>query len=216
MVPGEDGPEIARASNGAPLDIFDVADFLSARYPRLYVVDLDGIEDNRPQLDFLQEIAREADVWIDAGPRTADQAIDILITGGRRAVLSTAYLRSEDELRKAWALSPDLAVEVEVRDSGVVAAEPAWTGRPVPEIAAAVRAVGVEQVVVSYRERDTDWSSVRSVADGGPTWVGGTFERSQASALGPTGAAGAIFHVRDELEGLSSNAPGSEAPSPGR
>ncbi len=216
MVPGEEGPEIARNPNGGPLDIFDVADFLSGRYPRLYVVDLDGIEDNRPQLDFLQEIAREADVWIDAGPRTADQAIDILITGARRAVLSTAYLRSGKELKKAWGLSPDLTVEIEARGTGTFAVEPDWANRPPTEVAEAVRAVGIDEVVLSYRERDTDWTTVRAVAGAGTTWVGGSFERSQARELTASGAAGGFFHVRDELSELTVAPPRSDPDPSGR
>ncbi|HWX24389.1 MAG TPA: hypothetical protein VN083_05075, partial [Vicinamibacteria bacterium] len=61
MVPGEGGPVIARNPSGEPLDIFDVTDRLAAEFTRIYVVDLDGIERDQAQLDFLQELARDSD-----------------------------------------------------------------------------------------------------------------------------------------------------------
>lgn len=198
MLPGEDGPEIARGPDEAPLDLFDVADHLASRYPRTYVVDLDGIESNRPQLDYLQELARETDVWVDAGVRTGDQAIDVLVTGARRAVLSTARLRSPKELRRAWNLSQDLVFEVEVRGPSPLPGAGEWAGPPA-SIAAAVREVGVTDLVLSYREGSIDWSAVRGLAAGGPVWVDGVFERADAPQLVAAGAAGGIFHIHDEI-----------------
>jgi uncharacterized protein related to proFAR isomerase len=198
--PGSTGPEIALDREGKPFDIFDVVDHLTARYRMLYVVDLDGIEHNEPQLDYLQEVAREAEVWVDAGPANADQVIDILVTGARRAVLSTAYLRNGRELRRAWKLSTDLAFEIEMSEGRLVARDPAWQAEGPVAVARSARDVGIAEVVVSPRGTDPDWTLIRQLTADGAIWVNGTFEASQLARLAETGAVGGIFHIESELD----------------
>ncbi len=195
--PGPDGPTVATTPGGTPFDPFDVVDRLAPDYSLLYVVDLDGIEHGNPQLDYLQEIARDMALWVDAGVRSADQAIDILITGARRAVLSSAYLRSPKQLARAWRLSSELVFEIELEHSQVLPAAADWgTSDPV-ELARTVRAVGPDHVVLSPRGTEFDWSIVRAIAAEGPTWVDGSFSVRETSRLGEAGAAGGVFHLED-------------------
>src|SRR5580658_3584069 len=90
LQPGPDGPERIATASGGWLEAFDAFDRLVGNYRRIYVVDLEGVQKNEPQLDLWQELSREADLWIDGGVQLGDQAIDILVSGARRAVLSTA------------------------------------------------------------------------------------------------------------------------------
>lgn len=203
MVPGDAGPVAVADADGRPVDLFDVVDRLTARFPRVCVVDLDGIERNRPQLDYLQEISRDLDVWLVAGVRTADQAIDALVTGASRVVLSSSSLASARELKRAWKLSQDLAIELEVRHGAVVAREPGWEGAPAPVVAQAVRETGLAEIVLSPRADPVDWSAVRVLAQNGPTWVDGTFDPADRSRLIEAGAAGGFFHLDAELQILS-------------
>jgi uncharacterized protein related to proFAR isomerase len=199
VIPGESGPVVARTPEGASYDLFQVVDSLTERFGRVYVVDLDGVEDGDPQLDYLQEIARDTEIWLDAGARTADEAIDALVTGASRAVLSTSTLRSSEELGRAWTLSQELAMELELRGGRVVAADAAWAGRAPEEVAREVREVGPSYLILSPRDGAIDWEMVRSVARGGPTWVGGIFQMDDADRLGWSGAAGGIFHLGGDL-----------------
>jgi len=199
MLPADEGPKVAVDAAGAPFELFDVTEQLGSRYGRIYVVDLDGLERDRPQLDYLQEIARDGEMWVDAGVRSADQAIDILVTGAHRAVLSSAFLPTERALAKAWKLSTDLAFEVEVRDGRAAAVADEWRDKAPADVAAAVRAVGPSDLVLSFREAPVDWSVVRHVASKGPAWVDGTFTISDEPRLAPARAAGGIFHIHDFL-----------------
>ena len=202
MLPGEGGPKLARGPDGSPLDVFDVSERLVGEFGRLYVVDLDGIDRDRPELDFLQELSRDAEVWVDAGVRTADQAIDVLVTGAHRAVLSTGTIASDRSVGRAWKLSTDIAVEIEVRDGSVAAAVEAWRGGTVEDVSRKIRDLGPAELILSFREEPVDWNAVRGVAAGGPVWVDGTFERRQSERLGSSGAAGGIFHVTELLDSL--------------
>lgn len=165
----------------------------------IYLVDLDGLEHGDPQLDYLQEIAREATLWVDGGVRTAEQAIDILITGARRAVLSSAYLHGPRQLKRAWRLSTELVFEMEFEPSGrLVLADPGWGTEDPAEVARIVREAGPDHVVLSPREADPDWNLVARVSAGGPTWVDGSFNPQDFARLASAHAAGGIFHI-DEL-----------------
>jgi uncharacterized protein related to proFAR isomerase len=199
VIPGENGPTVARTPDGGRYDLFEVVDSLNERFGRIYLVDLDGVEDGDPQLDYLQEIARDTEIWLDAGARTADEAIDALVTGATRAVLSTSTLRSREELERAWGLSQELAMELELRGGRVVATSPAWAGRPPEEVTREVREVGPSHLILSPRDGVIDWEMVRAVARGGPTWVGGIFQMDEADRLSWCGAVGGIFHLGGDL-----------------
>jgi len=199
-VPGPDGPELARRSDGSPFDPFDVVDRLSEEYSMIYLVDLDGLERGDPQLDYLQEIARETSLWVDGGVRTAEQAIDILITGARRAVLSSACLRGPRQLKRAWRLSTELVFEIEFDSAGrLVLADPDWGTNDPAVLARTVRETGPDHLVLSPREKEPDWALVSRISAEGPTWVDGSFEVGESSRLLSTGASGGIFHITEIL-----------------
>ncbi|HTT26029.1 MAG TPA: HisA/HisF-related TIM barrel protein, partial [Thermoplasmata archaeon] len=169
-------------------------DRLVATYRRIYIVDLEGVQKNEPQLDLWQELSREADLWIDGGVQLGDQAIDILVSGARRAVLSTSRIRNADELDKAWKLSQELAFEIEVSQGKVPSAPPAWHDRVPEEVATEVRASGPTILVLSFRGEDVDWELVRRVAAAGPTWVAGSYRSGDLARVQGAGARGGIFH----------------------
>jgi len=163
----------------------------------LYVVDLDGIDRGDPQLDYIQEISRDITLWVDAGVRTADQAIDVLVAGARRVVLSSAYLRGLRQVSRAWKLSTELVFELEMAGPHLGPSAADWgTDDPV-ELARTVRAAGPDHLVVSPREVEPDWGIVRSIAALGPTWVDGSFSVTEAPRLTEAGATGGIFHLDD-------------------
>jgi histidine biosynthesis protein len=194
-LPGPEGPVVAHDTAGAAVDPFDVVDRLRGEHQRLYLVDLDGIERGDPQLAYLQELSRDITLWVDAGVPTAESAIDILVAGADRAVLSTAFLRGPVEVRRAWKLSTDWMFEVEIAPGGGLVASTDWPTRDPLAVVESVRDVGVTDVIVSPREHDPDWGLITTLAAGGPTWVDGSFTLNEAPRLRPSGAVGAIFHL---------------------
>ncbi|HKV90710.1 MAG TPA: HisA/HisF-related TIM barrel protein [Thermoplasmata archaeon] len=178
------------------VEILDVADMVEARYRLIYLIDLDGRRKGEPQLDYIQEISRDSDVWVDVGVQRADDAIDALVAGARRAVLSTSMLASERELRRAWKMSTELVLELAVGPEGsVVALEESWAGRPPIEVARALRAIGPDTLVYSPRGPTIDWNLVTELSREGPTWVGGPCQTTDLPAVKGSGAAGAIVWV---------------------
>jgi hypothetical protein len=202
FLPGEDGPIRAAYRDGKPLDLLDLADRLAEKFHRVYVVDLDGLRDDKAQLDYLQELSRDLELWVDGGIRTGDQAIDILVAGASRAVLSTAYLRGILELKRAWKLSPEIVFEIEMRGRQVSSKDSEWHGMTPGAVAEEVRAIGVNELVLSPREEPVDWPLVAALAGGGSVWVDGNFEASEEAQLASSRASGAFFHLHSFIAAL--------------
>jgi uncharacterized protein related to proFAR isomerase len=211
-LPGAEGPVPARGRDGKFLDPFDVLDRITPDYTRLYLVDLNGIERQEAQLEYLQEFSREITLWVDAGVRTADQAIDVIVAGARRAVLSTAYLLGPKELRRAWRLSTEFVFEAEVDSAQLTAADRTWTTSDPYELMRTVVEMGMDRLVLSPRTSAVNWELVRRVASLGPTYVDGTFTLEDAPQLAQVGAAGGIFHIDRLLADLlAPSAPTTDA-----
>ena len=194
-LPGPDGPVPALRASGGDFDVFDILDELSPNYPFLYLADLDGLEQNNPQVEYIQELSREMPLWVDAGVRRAELAIDILVAGAQKAVLSSSYLGGPRELRRAWKLSTELVFELETVSGHLEGVPASWETQDPLEMVRIAREVGIPEVVVSPRETEPDWSLVASIAKTGPTWVDGTFEPGSVRRLADSGAAGGIFHI---------------------
>ena len=201
MLPSLNGPTPARTPEGQLYDILDVSDQLADRFGRIYVRDLDGLVHDQPQLDYLQEIARGAEVWVDAGVRTGEQAIDIVVAGAFRTVISSRTLEHPAELEQAWKLTPEIAFEIEVESGRTVTRAKEWAGRSPGELADTARALGIVDVIYSPAAPPIDWSTVKALAASGPLWVAGAFETEQLPQLRDAGATGGIFHIAQELEG---------------
>ncbi len=206
MIPGESGPVEARTPNGHRVDLFDFTDYLAAKYRRIYVVDLDGIEHNRPQLDYLQELTKDTDVWIDGGTSSGDGVIDILVAGARRAVVGPSRLRDPRELKRALALTTELAFEIELDAGGAVRRRAGWP-EEIPAILDAARGLGITEVILSPRVDPVDWRLAAEIASGGSLWVDGTLERSEEGRLAEIGASGGLFHVPGELPRFEAEGP---------
>ena len=193
VLPGVEEFEPVLDDAGKLIDPFDVADRLAAKFGRFCVVDLEGLRRNRPQLDYLQELSRSGELWVDAGVRTGEQMIDVLVTGARRAVLSTAYLLGPRELKRAWRLSPEILFAVEIEGLVVRSRGNEWDGQSAPDAVANARGVGVVDVILRSRGTPIDWALVRRLAQEGPLWVGGDSQPGIESRLESAGATGGLF-----------------------
>jgi uncharacterized protein related to proFAR isomerase len=209
-LPGPDGPVAAFRASGGEFDVFDILDELSPRYPFLYLADLDGIEDNNPQVEYIQELSREMPMWVDAGVRRAELAIDILVAGAQKAVLSSAHLGGPRELRRAWKLTTELVFELETVGGNLVEVAPTWATQDPLELVRGAREVGIPDVVVSPRETGPDWALIASIAKTGPTWVDGTFDPGDVVRLVESGASGGIFHIDRILASMDLQEPPPE------
>ncbi len=61
---------------------------------KLYILDLDGIEKDKPNLCTFQKISSKYQLWIDCGPRTLGDVVDIFMTGAESVTLRKTLFSS--------------------------------------------------------------------------------------------------------------------------
>ncbi|MCI4341457.1 MAG: HisA/HisF-related TIM barrel protein [Thermoplasmata archaeon] len=191
MVPSGDRLVAAVDARGRPLDLFETADRLTREHGRIYLHDLEGLRHGKAQLDYIQEIAREAELWVDAGIQDAGDATDIIVAGATRAVLSTERLRGARELSRAWKLTPDVLLEIKQESGALSARGDGWAASPAL-VAAEARELGVGELLLNYGDGPVDWEGLRRLSEGGPCWVSRGYELSAETQLLRSGAAGAV------------------------
>ena len=188
-------------ASGGPADVFDVADELFAQYRRAYLVDFDGIQRGRPQLDFMGEIGRNQELWVEAGPRTAEEVMDILVAGASKAVLATPQLKGAVEISRTLKLTTDVALLV-LWDGGAIASpDPQLRGATVDDLAREARQKGLRDLILASTAPRVDWELVERLAPGGPTYVGSPFRRAEEGELLRRGAHGGIFPAEEGEHG---------------
>lgn len=97
----------------------DLIKKLSGKHEKFLIMDIDGITRNDQQFDLIQELSEEADLWVDAGVRTAHSAMDVLIAGASQVVVGTKTLLSVRELRRVLELSENVIFSIDYKD-GIV------------------------------------------------------------------------------------------------
>ena len=75
-------------SHDTQYTIHDVTKRLITDTP-LYLLDTDGIATNRPNYNTFQRLSSHADLWIDAGPRSLEDLVDIVMAGATAIILRT-------------------------------------------------------------------------------------------------------------------------------
>lgn len=85
-------------------------------YDKIYLLDIDGIEFNKPQTEIIRKASTSKEVWADIGARNAEGITDAFIAGADKAVLSTKTLESFEEIERSIELSEDLILCVDYKD----------------------------------------------------------------------------------------------------
>ncbi len=101
--------------NDMELDLWGAFKELES-YDKVYFLDLDGIEFNKPQTEIIRKASTSKEVWADIGARNAEGITDAFIAGADKAVLSTKTLESFEEIERSIELSEDLILCVDYKD----------------------------------------------------------------------------------------------------
>lgn len=81
---------------------------LARRFERIALVDAEGVRRNEPALEFVQAAARRRSLWLDAGSRYAEDAMDLFVAGAEAVTMRWNTLDSPKELEAAAELAqPD-------------------------------------------------------------------------------------------------------------
>ena len=96
---------------GEPVEI--LRDLERRGFERFYIMDIEGIERNRMQMDVIERLASEFNIWVEGGFRDVGGAEDALVLGAEMAVMASKSIKSMEEVRKAVELSDNIVFSVD-------------------------------------------------------------------------------------------------------
>lgn len=85
----------------------------AADHDRVYLVDRQGVQRNKPDVELIQQVADGAEIWVDAGPRYAEDVVDLFVAGAHQVVVRWHTLDEAAELGEAADMSGDICLGVE-------------------------------------------------------------------------------------------------------
>ena len=115
-------------------------------FDKIYFLDIDGIEKNRPQTEIIRRASTMKEIWADIGARTAEGMTDAFIAGADKAVLSTKTLSSLEEIERSVDLSDELIVCLD-HDDGLVSPSKKIREMSVREFTNHCRDEGIDKLV---------------------------------------------------------------------
>ena len=104
------------SKNGHVLSLNEILGELED-YERIYYLDIDGINKNKPQIDVIRELSLRKEIWGDTGARDENGITDAFVAGIHRAVLSTKTAYKWDAFKKASKMSDELIMGIDMEDN---------------------------------------------------------------------------------------------------
>jgi uncharacterized protein related to proFAR isomerase len=196
---GYDGLE---DDDGEPIPAKDFVQELVERFGDVvYLMDIDGIERNRPQYSLIKELSKEAELWVDAGTRAPDSLIDIFVAGAEKAVISTKTMEGLDDMVSALEVSEKVMLSIDIDKRGIVARNRDLASMYMRTIADIAMTEGIGEIVLAdysrKRNEDLDRTSIHDLVNSGAeVYVGGKVVKDDAPILGELGARGGLLDMR--------------------
>ena len=174
----------------------------------VYMLDINGLKGNSPQLKILRKLSEVAEIWLDAGIMFGDNIIDFFIAGAERVVLGSKTIDCLDELKDANDLSENIMFGLDLDHNKVVGCDGSVTNLPPIELINKVVKIGIKKVVYTDLERIGTKSSLdfrllkQIVAKNVELYVGGGVNQSDVNTIRSSGAKGALIELRDVIKKL--------------
>jgi len=113
----------------------------------IFVLDIDGIEANRPDLSLITSMSKYKDLWVDAGAMTCGGLSDIIISGAARAVAGTKSIMGLDSLAESVELSENIIFSLDW-DGRTIAADKNIGSMSIDELLASVSKIGIKTIML--------------------------------------------------------------------
>ncbi len=146
VIKGTEGYEPLEDKEGNKMDIHELIEELKERFDRALITDINGINRDKPQLELCRDLSTKMRLWIDAGSRSRDGAIDVLVAGAERVVLGTKTLIDLEELEKALELSENVVLGIDY-DDGIVSPKETIREMSPLSLAEEVKSYGVAEII---------------------------------------------------------------------
>jgi uncharacterized protein related to proFAR isomerase len=113
----------------------------------VFILDIDGIEANRPDLNLITKMSNHKELWVDAGSLTSGGAADVLISGAAMVVMGTKSILNLDHLEEAVELSENVMFSLDY-DGGIITGDKATASMTVDKLLAKVHELGIRKTLL--------------------------------------------------------------------
>ncbi len=91
-------------------------DLRKRNFEKLYILDVDGVERNKPQLDVIQALSDDFSIFSEGGPRKGANVIDFVIAGAEKVYMNTYSMSSLYEEHIALSYSENIGLKIDWND----------------------------------------------------------------------------------------------------
>jgi uncharacterized protein related to proFAR isomerase len=172
----------------------------------VFILDIDGIESNKPDMDMVKKLAKHKEIWLDSGANNTGNIMDLFVSGASRVVIGTKSIGSLEVLSEAIRLSENIIFSIDY-DKGVVSRLKDQKYRNLDVLIDEARARGVQTAMIfdlrgCIDKIQPDLSIVSKVAKSfSESYVAGHITKEHLIGLKDTGLTGAIIDFR-AMEGM--------------
>ncbi len=186
-------------------DTLDLLEIITENYGTLYMIDVNGLLENKPQLDFLKKIIDFCEVWLDAGISETEYIYDPLIAGAQEIILSSKTLGSLMELARAFELSENIVFEMDY-DNGIISPSIQIRDMTPAKLGEEIKDIGISKVIFAdfsriQKEKSIETAIIKKLLDQEfKVYVGGGIKLRDMSTLRSLLVSGAIIELIDVLK----------------
>ena len=186
-------------------DALDLIELITENYEIVYITDLNGLMDGKPQVKFIHKLTDFCEVWLDTGVVEAEQIYDLFVAGTSEVILSSKTINGLTEVARAYELSDNLIFQIDY-DDGIISLNKPLGAMDPQELVQELNDIGIQKIIFadlsrieSNKRLDTDIIQ-KLVTSGSNIYVGGGVKVNELRTLKQLGSTGAILELVDVLK----------------
>ena len=186
-------------------DALDLIELITEEYETIYLTDINGLTEGKPQIKLIKELTDFCEIWLEAGSTEAENIYDLFIAGAQEVVLSTKSLDSLMELARAAEVSENIIYEIDYLNK--ILSPSMQIQEMTPEkLCQELLDIGIDRVIFADLARIGENKSIERniisslVGLDIEVYVGGGIKLSDVPLLNKLEANGAIIELTDILQ----------------
>jgi phosphoribosylformimino-5-aminoimidazole carboxamide ribotide isomerase len=186
-------------------DALDLLELITEKYETIYVTDLSGLLDGKPQVEFIHKLAGFCNVWVDSGVINSENIYDLFVAGAEEVILSSKTINGLIEVARAYELSENLIFQIDY-DEGILSQNMQLQSMPIEHLVRELKDIGIKRVIfadlsrIGSRKRLNVPIISELLRTGSRVYVGGGVKHGDVSSLKGLGTAGALLELVDVLK----------------
>ena len=186
-----------------PLDLIEI---ITENYPKIYLSDINGLTQNKPQIKMIHQIVDLAEVWLEAGVINSESVYDLLVAGAHEVVIASKTIPDLFQLAESFELTENIIFELDHSDAeGVLSPNPRISNMQPLEVVTEVAELGIKRVIFADLDRigsskPIEQNIIRSITKLGlQVYIGGGIRLNDISTVKSLGASGALLELTNVL-----------------